>query len=233
MPERYHDEIRRLPLFSDLSDESFISLLQGAYVQNFPPQITLIDEGDTSDFLYILVSGAVEMFSTWNGRETSMDTIRPVTTFILAATVKDAVYLMSARTVEKSRLILLPSENVRRIFETDATFAKCIVTELAQGYRSIVKTSKELKLRTSLERLANYLLREQARGGGGAAEFDLPMEKRRLASYLGMAPENLSRAFKALQPYGVEVAGSRITINDEADLRALAKPCALIDDAST
>ena len=224
--------IRSLELFRDMSEESFRDLIQGAYVQTFPPQVELITEGDPSDFLHIVISGSVELFARWNGRETSMEIVRPISTFILAATIRDAPYLMSARTTEKSRIILLPSMDVRGIFERDNAFARAVVTELAQCYRSVVKNSKNLKLRSSLERLANYLLRSHL-AADGALEFELQMEKRRLASFLGMTPENLSRAIRALRPYGVEVDGARVRITDMNDLKALAKPSPLIDDYST
>ena len=229
MPESDYPDIRGLELFSDMADMHFDALMRGAYVQNFPPQIELITEGEPSDFLHIILSGAVDLFSAWNGRETSMATARPVSTFILAASIRDAPYLMSARTLEKSRIALIPSQDVRSIFDADNAFARSIVTELAKCYRSVVKTQKDLKLRTSLERLANYLLRQQSRGSSGS-EFDLEFEKRRLASYLGMTPENLSRAFKGLQAYGVAVHGNRITISDQQDLERFAKPNRLIDD---
>ena len=232
MPESEYRDIRRLDLFSQMADEAFASLMRGAYVQNFPAQIELITEGEPSDFLHVVVSGSVDLFSAWNGRETSMATVRPISTFILAATIKDAPYLMSARTLEKSRIALIPSQDVRAIFDADSNFARAIVQELAQCYRSVIKAQKDLKLRTSLERLANYLLRQQ-RNAGGSAVFALDFEKRRLASVLGMTPENLSRAFKGLQPYGVTVNGTRITIGDRADLERFAKPNPLIDDFST
>lgn len=231
MPGSEFLDIRKLNLFSQMADEAFTSLMRGAYVQNFPAQIELITEGEPSDFLHIVISGSVDLFSTWNGRDTSLATVRPISTFILAATIKNAPYLMSARTLEKSRIALIPSQDVRAIFNTDSNFARAIVTELAQCYRSVVKSQKDLKLRTSLERLANYLLRQQKRAGN-AAEFDLEFEKRRLASVLGMTPENLSRAFKGLQPYGVTVDGTRITIGNQADLVRFAKPNPLIDDFS-
>ena len=229
MSEPHYPEIRALGLFSGMDDAHFRSLMRGAYVQNFPPQIELITEGEPSDFLHVVLSGSVDLYSQWNGRDTSLATVRPISTFILAASIRNAPYLMSARTLEKSRIVLIPSQDVRSIFDADGRFAQAIVTELAQCYRSVVKSQKELKLRTSLERLANYLLRQQKRAGGGAA-FDLDFEKRRLASVLGMTPENLSRAFKGLQPYGVTVEGTRITIGDQADLERFAKPNPLIDD---
>lgn len=227
-----HSEIRSLAMFAEMADDQFANLTRGAYVQRFPPQIELIAEGDPADFLHILVEGAVDLFASWNRRQCSMATVRPVSTFILAATIRDAPYLMSARTLEKSRIILLPSEDVRAVFEADGAFARAIVAELAQCYRSVVKAQKNLKLRTSLERLANELMRRRKRVGGAAA-FELDIDKRRLASLLGMTPENLSRAFKALQPYGVLVDGAEIRIADATDLERLAKPSPLIDDFST
>lgn len=232
MVESIYPDVRQLPLFSQISDEHFSLLMRGAYVQNFPAHIELITEGEASDFLHIVISGSVDLFSAWNGRDTSMATVRPISTFILAASINDAPYLMSARTLEKSRIALIPSQDVRAIFDADSDFARAIVTELAQCYRSVIKSQKDLKLRTSLERLANYLLRQQRHAGGGAT-FELDFEKRRLASVLGMTPENLSRAFKGLQPYGVTVNGTKIAIADQTDLENFAKPNPLIDDFST
>lgn len=231
MPEAHYPEIRALDLFAEMAEENFRLLMRGAYVQNFPPHIELIGEGEPSDFLHVALSGSVDLFSTWNGRDTSLATVRPISTFILAATINNAPYLMSARTLEKSRIVLIPSQDVRALFEIDSKFARAIVTELAQCYRSVIKAQKELKLRTALERLANYLLREQSRAGGGAL-FELDFEKRRLASVLGMTPENLSRAFKGLRPYGVTVNGAGVTITNQTDLEHFAKPSPLIDDLS-
>jgi len=232
MPDGDYQDIRQLDLFAQMADAHFTTLMRAAYVQNFPAQIELITESEPSDFLHIVLSGSVDLFSAWNGRDTSLATVRPISTFILAATIRDAPYLMSARTLEKSRIVLIPSQDVRTIFDADSNFARAIVAELAQCYRSVIKAQKDLKLRTSLERLANYLLRQQKHAGGAAA-FDLAFEKRRLASVLGMTPENLSRAFKGLQPYGVQVAGTRISIGDQRDLERFAKPNPLIDDHST
>lgn len=230
MSESYEEEIRDLTLFANMDEANYRALMRGAYVQNFPPRIDLIHENEPPDFLHVVLSGSVDLFSAWNGRETSMATVRPVSTFILAASVRNLPYLMSARTLEKSRIALIPSQDVRAVFSEDSAFAQAIVAELAQCYRAVVKNTKDLKLRTSLERLANYLLRQQDRTG--SLEFDLTMEKRRLASFLGMTPENLSRAFKGLEPYGVKVAQNHIVITDLEDLTRYAKPNPLIDDYS-
>lgn len=158
-----------------------------------------------------------------------MAMVTPVGTFILAAVLKDAVYLMAARTAEKTRLLMIPAENIRQAVEKDPAFARAIIVELASCYRAVVKDHKNLKLRSSVERLANKLLRLN-RDQGSRGMVDLPVDKRRLASLLGMTPENLSRAFNTLRPYGVDVDGNMIRLGDLAALERLAKPNPLIDD---
>lgn len=222
-------EVRGLGLLRGVAEPAVEDLLRGAYVQTFPPQVELVHEGDRPDFLHVVVDGCVELFSAWNGRETTMALLRPVATFILAATVMDRPYLMSARTLEKSRVALIPSEDVRRVYSTDPAFARAVVTELALCYRNVVKHNKNLKLRTSQERLANFLLRQHRRAGQPES-FELQLEKRRLASYLGMTPENLSRSIKALGAHGVTVDGSRVTLRDPAALERIARPVPSIDD---
>lgn len=225
-------QIRSLSLFENMDESSFDALMQTAYLQVFPAQLELITEGDPADFLYVVTEGCVELFARSNGRESTMGMVRPVGTFILAAVLKDAVYLMSARTAQRSKVLLIPSENVREAFQNDENFARSIVIELANCYRSVVKEHKDLKLRSAVERLANRLLRLHIQQGstGGLA---LPYDKRTLASLLGMTPENLSRAFNTLRPYGVKVDGMNIGLDDLKALETLAKPNPLIDDRLT
>ncbi len=228
MPTKRFEEIRALPLFAKISDLSFATLVRGAYVQNFPPHTELVTEGDPADFLHIVASGTVEVFSKWEGRESCIDVLEPFATFILAASVRDQPYLMSARTLAKSRIIMIPSHDVREVFEQDSVFALSILEELAECYREAIRNAKNIKLRTSVERLANYVLKNQNRDGLDGS-FTLTVEKKKLASFLGMTPENLSRAFSALKKHGIEVSGQTITITDPEALAVFAKPDALID----
>ncbi|PHQ70115.1 MAG: transcriptional regulator [Sneathiella sp.] len=224
-------EVRSIHLFQTMEEATFDSIVKAAYFQTFPDHVVLIEEGDTADFLYVVVEGCVELFASSNGRETTMAMVSPIGTFILAAALKDAVYLMSARTSQRSRILMIPSEDIRAAFEKDTAFAAAIIRELANCYRAVVKEHKSLKLRTGVERLANRLLRYHNDQGCNGSLL-LPHDKRTLASLLGMAPENLSRAFNTLKPYGVTVDGPRVYLGDLLALENLAKPNSLIDDRS-
>ena len=167
---------------------------------------SLLREGDEADFLHVVVDGKVEVFSAYRDRETTVSVLGPGHCFITAAVVLDRVYLKSARSLTAARVLLIPADAVRRCFSEDAAFARCLACDLAASYRMVVKELKNQKLRSGLERLANWLLAHRAELGN-VGRFELPFEKKVLAARLGMAPEVLSRSFAALAPYKVKVAG--------------------------
>jgi CRP/FNR family transcriptional activator FtrB len=84
------------------------------------------------------------------------------------------------------------------------------------------------KLRTGTKRLANWILRTDAMQGNQRT-IELTLEKRTLASSLGMTPENLSRSLARLSKYGVRSSGREIVIEDSFALERFAKPNTLID----
>ncbi|MBB3965862.1 helix-turn-helix domain-containing protein [Rhizobium metallidurans] len=221
--------IRKLPLFRDIMPQTFDTLMMAAYSQNFPPLLDLFREGEKADFLHVVVEGAVELHAKWNGRETVMAVVRPVSAFILAACVSDMVYLMSARTLEKSRIIMLPAGDLRSAMRRDPDLAMASMNELAMSYRVMVRHAKNLKLRSARERLAAWIL-QQSGLAGSTPSFFLPLEKRQLATYLGITAESLSRLLRGLQPDGVKVDGTRIIITDINRLRQVTELDHLLDD---
>lgn len=230
MPMRSADleKVRALPPFAGVSEEVFGKVTASAFLQRFPAGTTLLTEGDHVDFLYVLLEGCVELDASWRDKDTVLTILRPVSSFVLAAVVLDSEALMSAQTVEPSRVLMISGEALRRELRHDAGLACLAAEELSRCYQSVVRSLKNQKLRGGAERLANYLIAQQTRQGG-AETLVLPHEKRLLASLLGMTPENLSRAFTMLADYGVEVNGREITITRPVVLNRLAKPDPLMD----
>jgi CRP/FNR family transcriptional activator FtrB len=224
--------VRSLPLFADMQEAHFATLIKAGYLQRFRHRVELLHEGEPPTFLHVLVDGAVEFFSAGGGRETTLSFLTPPGAFILAAVVLDLPYLKSARAMESSTVVLIPAEAVRDVFNRDPAFARAVVAELAMRYRGVVKDLKNQRLRTSLERLANWVLAHDAKLGH-PGKFKLPIEKRALANLLGTRPENLSRAFAELAGLGVKVDGATLTIVDRAALTAFASPNPLIDDPAS
>ena len=88
--------------------------------------------------------------------------------------------------------------------------------------RDIIEDFKNHRLKTSMERLAEWMLRSD-QDAGGTGHFVIPYGKRTLASLLGMAPESLSRNLASLAPLGLSVRGRHVSLNDRAALAQFAR----------
>ena len=91
------------------------------------------------------------MFCTHDGHEATIDIVRPMTTFVLAAVIRDDVYLSSARTLTATEVISIPAQSARDVFGRDFAFARAIADELAERYCDAVRSLKNEKLRTQRE----------------------------------------------------------------------------------
>ena len=222
-------EIARLSLFQEMGEADRERIFAASFLQVFPPQLTLFEVGQNADFLHVLVDGLVELFTSNDGRDSTMAVVEPVRSFILAAVVTDQPYLMAARTLSSSRILMIPAALMREVICTDTALMQAAMRELATGFRDMVRALTDMKLRQSTERLGNYLLTQSARRGE-PERFDLRGEKRLLASLLGMTPENLSRAFGVLSRHGVEVDGPMVRILDRDALVRFSKPDIVMTD---
>jgi len=225
-------QLKSLPLFSEMAPQSLETLLDAALLQQFPAGVVLIHEGQPADFLHVLVDGLVEIFTEQNGVEWGISLINPVSTFILAAVVTDQPYLNSARTLANSRILLIPRQRVRAVFDEDVTFARIVARELAQAYRLSVKKLKGYMVRSSAERLANWILTE-AHGEASRKNIVIPFDRGTLASHIGTTRENLSRSLALLTDHGVRARGREIVIDNKDQLEAFAHPQPLIDDPTS
>jgi CRP/FNR family transcriptional regulator, transcriptional activator FtrB len=222
-------ELSALHIFAGCRPDTVADLLKGAFYQKFPAGVELARTGESADFLHVVVSGRVELFASYLDRESTIDIAGSLHTFIVAAVVTDRPYLNSARVLEPSKILMLPASAVRGAMIEDAAFASQMAIELATAYRNVIRDLKNQKLRSSLERLANWLVLRDAETGSGH-RFTIPFDKKVLASRLGMAPEVLSRAFGTLARYDVIIKGADVVIRDPDSLVRLAKPHPLMDD---
>jgi CRP/FNR family transcriptional activator FtrB len=223
------EKLKELNIFRGVKKSTFDRAIAPSFLQSFPAGTKLLEENNSADFLYIVLDGLIEMSSSSNGDDTVIEVLAPVNLFILAAVLNDDVCLQSARTLTAARILMIPASLIRELLGDDQGFMKAVVFELASAYRRTVKELKNQKLRTGVERLANWLLKEE-RSQGGQRQVLIPYEKRVLAAYLGMTAENLSRGFAALSCEGVTMKGMRIEIADVPRLRDFAHPSPLIDD---
>lgn len=225
-------EVVSLPLFSGMTEEALADLLGAALLQQFPAGVVLIHEGHHADFLHVLIDGLVEIFTAQEREDWGISLVSPVTTFILAAVVSDQPYLNSVRTLSDSSILLIPAQRVRDIFDQDVAFARVVARELAVAYRSSIKKLKGYMTRSTVERLANWILTEANKDAGTEAVV-IPFDRGTLASHIGTTRENLSRNLAQLTEHGVRIRGREIVIDRKDRLEAFARPHWLIDDPAS
>jgi CRP/FNR family transcriptional regulator, transcriptional activator FtrB len=214
------NHLRSIRLFAHIGDGLVSSVVAAASLKQVASRTRLCGEGDCADVLSILMKGSVELFSERDDRRCTIAVIRSLEPFMLASIFANR-HPYSARTLERSLLLVLPAGLIRDLMDVDPRFTREVAHQLAQDHRRAIAELRRHRLRTTKQRLAEWMLHSNEQAGG-TGRFAIPYDKRTLASYLGMAPENLSRNLAALASAGVEVRGRRITLNDPTALAAVA-----------
>jgi CRP-like cAMP-binding protein len=211
--------IARVPLFAGLEMRSLADLLAEAMVRCFSPNALLFVEGEPAGQFYVVLDGWVRLYrQTADGRESLIALIARGESFAEAVMFLGGKFPVSAAVVDESRLLVIPAEPFRRALRSDNELCFKMMASMAVHLRHLVVQVEQLTVRSSTERLAQFLL-DLARSGAERAIIHLPYDKGLLAARLGMQPETLSRALAKLRPLGVETKGSRVTIRDIDALR--------------
>jgi CRP/FNR family transcriptional regulator, transcriptional activator FtrB len=229
MEQHERNAILQLSFFENVTEDAIDELLEGAAIRAFPSNALLFQQGERPKFMHVLLEGRVGLIGVGSdGKEVVVEILNPVESFILAAVLTDAPYLMSARVIDRARILMVPAEPLRRQVSGNASLATSMLASLAKNYRMLVRQIKDLKLRSSTQRLGCYLLALAEQHPDGS--FTLPVDKRLLAARLGMTPENLSRAFSNLRAVGVRTSGQHVVVPDVEALASLCLPDPKIGD---
>jgi CRP/FNR family transcriptional activator FtrB len=209
-------------ILAGVSTRELNKLIDGATALELPARKILLSEGLRPTFLHILTEGTAELFIRRGRREMCVSLIEKDTPFVLAAVVKDAPYLMSARTVTDARLLCISASRFRDSMRRDPGLAQATASAMSDAYRTVVRQLRSHRLSSAQMRLAHYLVGLHQRDPESST-IRLDISKRRLASLLGLKPESLSRVFASLSEHGVHVDGEHITVTDFQLLEDLAQ----------
>jgi CRP/FNR family transcriptional activator FtrB len=215
-------DFKAIRLFAEAPDLHLQELARLAWQERLPPRAMVVEQDASCEALYALLEGTVEVFSGVDEQETVIDVVGPGSVLLLACVVTAIPYIASVRTLSPVRIVAVPAPAVRDLFDDDRAFARSVAGELSRSSCRMLLDLKSLKVRTSIERLADWLISAADGQGNGKSDFRLPFGKRTLASRLGMTPECLSRSLRALTAHGVRVHGRDVAVVDRAALVAFA-----------
>jgi CRP-like cAMP-binding protein len=208
-----------VPLFAGLDPGSLAALLAEASVRQFARTALLFAEGDPARQFYVVLDGWVQLYrQTADGRESVIALFARGESFAEAVMFLGGTFPVSGAVVDEARLLVIPAEPFRRALQTDNELCFKMMASMAFHLRRLVGQVEQLTVRSSSERLAQFLLK-LAGDGAESAIVHLPYDKVLIAARLGIQPETLSRALAKLRPLGVETKGRRVAIRDIGALR--------------
>ncbi len=211
-----------LPLFSTLEADCLRQVTAQGKIIRYQRGDILFDQGEEASWLHILIEGQVGLTGSVSGsEETIVAILKSGDVFIAAAVLTGKPYLMGAKALTTSRLLMLPSDRLLSDLREYPDFALAMLTSLSKNFRSLVLEVKDLKLKSASQRLALYLMSLTPKREGSTI-LHLPHNKILIAGRVGVRPETLSRVFQAIKKEGVVSENQTVAITD---LRRLADFC--------
>ncbi|WP_374631150.1 cyclic nucleotide-binding domain-containing protein [Ferrovibrio sp.] len=223
--------LRETELYQRLGPETLDRLTRHCLVRDVPRNTLLTEQDQPAEYVHVVLRGRVALLAECSdGSNTIVTSFGGGEIFVTAAAVLQLPYLVSAKTVAPSRVLLIPAARFRRALQSEPTLALYMVDVLAHHWRLLVGHLRELKLLTAVERLASYLV---ARSGAteGNANFVLTEDRRTIAAQLGMRHECLSRSLQKLRANGVIVHGNHVEVKDVAKLKEYFRPVQRVPSA--
>jgi CRP/FNR family transcriptional activator FtrB len=222
--------LRGLPPFRELTEPLLAEIDAISEVVLVENGQEICRQGAIPTHLYWVLEGQVALSSTApDGTVAIVEVIHPLGDFVLASVMVRLPYLQTGHAVGRCRLVAIEARALRGIIERSAELSLALLVSLSRDFRGIVRQVRDLKVRTTAQRLGCYLLALVPDPKAAEATIRLPFEKGLLAGRLGCRQENLSRAFAALRDLGVETRGARVTLRDIPRLTAYAMPDYLND----
>ena len=213
-------DMAMLPVFIGLDVADLTQLLQAAWVQHFSDGHVLFRSDDPAHRFYVVLDGHVELFVEDGARRNVLEiAARPMMVGEIAL-YGGGVYLECARIVGHSRLLVVPAAPFLSVLHKRFDLALRMLGVMSTRLHGLVKQITSLKIKSTAQRLAGFLLGIADTQGDTATAY-FPYDKRLVAECLGMSAESLSRALARLGPVGVKSQGdSAVMIADMAALRA-------------
>jgi signal transduction histidine kinase len=184
------DEVRRVPLFADLSEEDLERLYQMAGTVSIPAGELVFEEGSKGDALYVVLDGELEVVKRQGGQDVVL-AVRRVGEFIgEMSLLEQAPRSASVRTLRESRLLVISQAAFETLLSCSPsaylTMLHTVTSRLRSTESMLVQSEKMAALGTLAAGLAHELNNPAAAIRRSAAQLrEALSERERLATELG------------------------------------------------
>lgn len=150
-----YEYMQSIPLFSEMTNDELKTLAQSMILKDFPDKHVFISEDRSSDTLYIILEGEIEIThekDTERGLQ-SVSTLGPGGLIGLHSLIQHYKPIVTCQARGKVKAASLPSSAFNLLYQYNTHlphhFQINVAKQLAADYRNIVKELKEMMLSDS------------------------------------------------------------------------------------
>ena len=221
-----HSLLARILPLDHMSEESQRRMESSARLIKVKTGEVVIRQGERAEGAYYLVQGRVKLTIASNGgAEKVVEIVREQSCFGEALLFSDEPSPITAVVTKEAHLVQLRRDALLHCVEREPALALRILRSVGGCFNHLLHDIEACSLRTSLQRVAGFLLDEAKRetADDGRCSIQLPASKSVIASHLNITPETLSRSLSQLKGEGlIDVSRNVVQIHETAQLRSYA-----------
>lgn len=211
-------------LFKGLPAEELKQLELISELRQYDKGEMLFHEGADGDGFYVVAGGQVKVFKmSFDGREQILHILGPGDPLGEVPVFAGQTFPANAQALVRSSLYFFPRVRLISLYRESPSLAMNMLAVLSRRLREFTVLIENLSLKEIPQRLATYLIHQQAQRPV-SARVKLDVTKGVLSNILGTSQETLSRVLGKLTQEGlIEVQGKEIMLLDLDRLRELAE----------
>jgi CRP-like cAMP-binding protein len=214
------ETMSRLAYFEDWPSEVLDRLSLGAKMISVQKNDMLAKKGEVMDYLYVLVSGMVRLYIPLpNNMERVVALVHPGEGLGESCLVLNEACPVHAVACKDSHLLAVDPMVYRQELARNSILTSKTLERVSRRLMENLRDMEICSQRSSVQRVACYLMRHQPTPQTAAFKFQLPARKQDIAAKLGLTQETLSRVLSFLDKQGlIQMSGGQISIEDGSKL---------------
>ncbi len=197
------DLIRRVPLFSMLTNEQAQGIADSVVKKRFRRGEIIVEHGRKSNALFILLNGRARVLTADSrGREVILAVLQPGDYVGEMSLIDDSPHSATVRAEVQTDMLVLGRADFARCLPENSSLSYAIMHGLVQRLRAADRQIESLALLDVYGRVARALL-EMAESDGERKIIRNKVSRQDLAKVVGASREMVSRVMKDLEERGM------------------------------
>ena len=197
------DLIRRVPLFSMLTESQAIAVADAVVKRRFKRGEVIVEQGKKSNALFILLNGRARVLTADSrGREVILATLQPGDHIGEMSLIDNQPHSATVRAEIQTDVLMLGRLEFARCLPENTSMAYAVMRGLVQRLRHADRKIESLALMDVYGRVARALLEFATETGDGEMLIREKISRQDIAKMVGASREMVSRVMKDLEERG-------------------------------